>query len=103
MSIFQTTVMEFLRIHHGEDSNNNANNTGNNNANSDEEDFPYQDKSEKKRRCAECLKEGARSKSLCPLATQCQKCGEAVCSRHKVTVCRCCLEKLILERNDTDD
>ena len=65
--------------------------------------FPYQDKSEKKRRCAECIKEGARSKSLCPLATQCQKCAAAVCSCHKVTVCKSCLGKLILERNETDE
>ena len=64
--------------------------------------FPYQDKSEKKRRCAECIKEGAKTKSLCALATQCQKCGAAVCSCHKVTVCKSCLGKLISERNETD-
>ena len=99
-------MREFLQIHHGEDtedSNNNANNNATTNANNgNEEDFPYQDKSEKKRRCTECLNEGARARSLCPLATQCQKCGSAVCSSHKVTVCRSCLGKIIADRNDTD-
>ena len=71
-------------------------------SNDEYNNFPYQDNSEKKRRCAECIKEGARSRNLCPLATQCQKCAAAVCSCHKVTVCKSCLGKLISERNETD-
>ena len=93
-------MTEFLRIHGAQQPENNNNNNNNNGRDEedDENDFPYNETSEKKRRCAMCIEGGARTKTLCPLASQCQQCGSAVCSCHRVTICKNCLRRLIGER-----